>query len=732
MKKKFLSSLFALMVFCSTAFADYTTDYEITVPGDKMNMNYSQDSYNVLGTIKVSKKASDSEKNFDPSKEVVITANYSDKFMIGSATTDVQYKLCTGATQAEAKDLPSGGEITFSAASIESGTAEIELACYIKSDTSKLSAGYYFSKPKFTHKVKNVKNPEVGDIVNFGKFNGNALSWLVLDVDEKNNRALLITENCVAKDKFAVSNYEWSNSNVRAYLNGTDGNNFFTSSNFTDAEKERILNVSINKNNLSKKSDQIINSSGTDSVFLLSVKDANEYFENDEKRVSKFNNSNCRWWLRLSTQSYARAGYVSSKGKVFSDGTLVSYNTLCIRPAIWVTLSTGSTDEAKFESEIGFKKDTPSSECVIADGKSVIAMNEDEIKAKYENKTNIAITGTLDSAEELSEIIEKIGNVTMIDDLDLRELNISEVNLDKVTILNINLESNPYIKKVGSKNSSVITLNLSESSVEEIEANSCEFLEEVNLENCKKATKINFSQNYYLTKLAVKGCENLTDLSCESSELINLDIEGCTNLVKLNVKNNSLPKIKVSNENFPKLEDFTCGNQNLLRGLISSFNFNNFLQNSMISSAAVVGVSEENSELDSVKNLKAYDKSGNELVANLDKGTGQITISGEPYKLTYDYDTGFTKNGENILMDVTVEAGGEKNGSGGDGDGNYDDDDDDDEDDDDSSAKISSSGSGGCNSGFSFVSSLLLLNLTRRKFIKTRKKISVSLISEER
>ncbi|MBR1485999.1 MAG: hypothetical protein IJ597_01915 [Synergistaceae bacterium] len=30
-----------------------------------------------------------------------------------------------------------------------------------------------------------IKNPEVGDIVTFGKFNGSDLSWLVLDVDEK-------------------------------------------------------------------------------------------------------------------------------------------------------------------------------------------------------------------------------------------------------------------------------------------------------------------------------------------------------------------------------------------------------------------------------------------------------------------------------------------------------------------------------------------------------------------
>ncbi len=526
--------------------------------------------------------------------------------------------------------------------------------------------------------AQEVKNPEAGEIVKFGKFNGSELSWLVLDVDEKNKRALLITENCVVNQKFAYSNYEWSNSYVRAYLNSTDGNNFFTSSNFTDAEKEKILKVSINKNNLSKKSDQIINSSGPDSVFLLSVKDANEYFENDAKRVCKFNNSNCRWWLRLSTNSYAKAGYVSSKGKVFPDGTLVSY-ALAVRPAIWVTLPIDDT--------------TPTEDIITADGKSILAMTEDEIKAKYENKKNIAITGELDSSD-LATILEKIGKVTMIENLDLRELNISEFKLDHVTsLININFEGNQYIETVKTQDSSVFTLNLSGSSVKEIEVDSCEFLEEVNLENCENAVRVNFNQTS-LNKLVVKGCKNLTELSCEREKnediegLINLDIEDCTNLVKLNVKNNSLLKLKVSNDKFPKLEEFTCGNQYIQRGLIPTFNFNNFLQNSLISPATVADTAEENSDLNGIRNLKVYDESNMELEAKLDIQTGQITISGDPYRLTYDYDTGFINNGESILMDVTVEAGGERKGGV--------DEDEDNSSNNDSSSEISHSDSG-CN-----------------------------------
>ena len=536
-KKIFLSliSLIALIVFCSTAFADYTTDYEITVPDNEMHMNYSQGSYNVIGTIKVSKKESDNNKNFDPLKEVVITVNYSDKFELDGTSTNAQYKLCTGATKDEAKDLPSGSEIVFSAASIDAGTAEIKLACCIEGNTSSLSEGYYFSKPQFTHKIKSF---EVGNIVKFGKFN-----WLVLDLDEKNNRALLITENCVTKQKFADSNYEWSTSSVRAYLNGTDGNNFLTSSNFTDDDKARILNILINKTNLSKKSNQILNSNGTDYVFLLSVKDANEYFHDNSERVCKFNNSNCRWWLRLSTKSYARAAYVSSQGKVFPDGTLVSYNTLGVRPAIWIDLLTnGTTNTDKVELEIGFT--ISSAENVTADVNSILEMSEDEIKEKYENKANIAITGTAESTE-LAEILAKISKVTMIENLDLRELKISEIKLDNVNLWNINLEGNTNVKKVEIKNSLLVSLNLSKSSVEKIEVNSCEILSEAALTDCKEAIEVTFNETA-LSKLLVKGCEKLTTLYCENSALKNLDIKDCIKLEKLNCSNNSLPKLKVS------------------------------------------------------------------------------------------------------------------------------------------------------------------------------------------
>ena len=658
-------------------------------------MSYQQGSYNVIGTLKVSKTAADSDKNFDPLKTVIITANYSDKFETGSTSTNVQYKLYTGDSKSEAKDLPSGSEIVFSGASIEAGTAEVNLACSIEGDTSSLSDGYYFSKIKFTHKIT---KPQVGDIVNFGKFNGSALPWIVLTVDEKNNRMLLVTENCVTKQKFADSNYEWNNSSVRAYLNGTGNNQFFSDNNFDSDEKSRILNVSITQTtNQNKKSDQIVKSYGTDSVFLLSaadVSDSNGYFTDDSKRVCNLNNSACKWWLRSSSKYTANAGYVSSKGKVLTDGTKVSYTTLGVRPAIWIALVKGrSTNSAELESEIGFTKGgTPSTE---DDGNSILGMNENEIKEKYEGKDNITITGTLDSADKLSKIIEKISEVTLIENLDLRTLKISEIKLDDVNIWHINLKGNANVKKIEIQNSSVMSLDLSNSAVENINVKNCEILEAVTLEGCRQAVKVDFSETA-LAKLVVKGCEKLTELSCENSDLKNLDIANCNKLEKLNVKNNSLPKLKVSKKDFPNLTDFSCGNQKITSKLSQSFNLSNFLENLVISS----GTASDTSELDNVKNIKVYDEADNELSYELDKETGIITISGEPYTLTYDYDTGF----ENILMDVNVSLRNAEKWGAGDGD-------------DLSEENLLSDSNSGCNSGFGLIAALmalgLLLNLTR-------------------
>ena len=56
------------------------------------------------------------------------------------------------------------------------------------------------------------------------------------------------------------------------------------------------------------------------------------------------------------------------------------------------------------------------------------------------------------------------------------------------------------------------------------------------------------------------------------------------------------------------------------------------------------------SETENVKNLKAFDKSGNDIAADFDSETGTALFSEAPAKITYDYDTGFNS----VMMDVTI------------------------------------------------------------------------------
>ena len=78
----------------------------------------------------------------------------------------------------------------------------------------------------------------------------------------------------------------------------------------------------------------------TDRIFLLSVDEANQYFDNDAAR-------SCRgwWWLRTPVENLDKYHYryhytvysVSDRGII---STLYSFNeSLGVRPAMWIDLS---------------------------------------------------------------------------------------------------------------------------------------------------------------------------------------------------------------------------------------------------------------------------------------------------------------------------------------------------------------------------------------------------------
>ena len=100
--------------------------------------------------------------------------------------------------------------------------------------------------------------------------------------------------------------------------------------------KDRKLPISDGNNS---DSSTIINSSGSDTVFLLSATDANNtsYFADNAARVCKLGQSKCYWWLRSPGNDDGYAAIVDDDGYVFGDGLSV-LNGYGVRPAFWLKL----------------------------------------------------------------------------------------------------------------------------------------------------------------------------------------------------------------------------------------------------------------------------------------------------------------------------------------------------------------------------------------------------------
>ena len=201
----------------------------------------------------------------------------------------------------------------------------------------------------------------------FGKYNNETLKWRVLEVDEDNNRALLVTEKAV-KIMAYQSNLSinpansWLKSEVRTWLNGD----------FLDGlgnDKEKIIKVKLQAEtydetytnlNYHKSSEVEWNASGddADSVFLLSVADADNYFADDDDRVcyllSNSNTNPCFWWLRSPGFRDIDVAYVIEIGKVGYSGWYVNDNKyIAVRPAVWINLSSVETQKNNNSSGSG-------------------------------------------------------------------------------------------------------------------------------------------------------------------------------------------------------------------------------------------------------------------------------------------------------------------------------------------------------------------------------------------
>ncbi|MCL2773001.1 MAG: DUF5050 domain-containing protein [Oscillospiraceae bacterium] len=172
-----------------------------------------------------------------------------------------------------------------------------------------------------TSSASNSQSFAVGNTVQFG-----AYDWLVLDVQD--DKALIITKDCVALMKFVASDspayasYPYSGSNLRTYVD----RDFYNS--FSADEQSNIITTTITE----------YGSTLYDRIFLLSVDEAKEYFSSDTERAANYEGQPVIWWLRTNGTGNRLPG-VGSAGVIGENGIPIIYDDACgVRPAMWIQI----------------------------------------------------------------------------------------------------------------------------------------------------------------------------------------------------------------------------------------------------------------------------------------------------------------------------------------------------------------------------------------------------------
>ena len=192
----------------------------------------------------------------------------------------------------------------------------------------------------YSKAAKEVKNVQVGSIIEFGNYGGEKITWRVLDVVD--GKAFVVAEDAVDLGYFNETNEAviWEDSDIRNFLNDS-----FYSSAFGLFEKNRILNTNNVSNTLT--STKIT----TDKVFLLSAGEVESYLAGKIKKTTcspnsyaaskgiDFDNNKCWYWLRDTGMEDYRALVVVSDGSKNVWGFEVAAPDGGIRPAMWIKIS---------------------------------------------------------------------------------------------------------------------------------------------------------------------------------------------------------------------------------------------------------------------------------------------------------------------------------------------------------------------------------------------------------
>ena len=188
---------------------------------------------------------------------------------------------------------------------------------------------------------KKDKNPEykVGETIEFGNYpqeedgTEKPIEWIVMK--NEGNQVLLLSKYVLDAKPYnkGWENVTWQTSDIRQWLN-----NEFSTTAFNKSEKAKIQ-TSLIKNEYNDTEDK---------VFLLSEKEAETLFSNDEERIAKATEyaeksgvyvneeKSVLWWLRSSGDDSSLAAEVNDDGWVDRRGDDVDYDYDGVRPALYL------------------------------------------------------------------------------------------------------------------------------------------------------------------------------------------------------------------------------------------------------------------------------------------------------------------------------------------------------------------------------------------------------------
>lgn len=201
------------------------------------------------------------------------------------------------------------------------------------------------------YKVEKLKTAKAGDYVFFGKYeqdnntsNGKEdIEWLVLEV--KDGKVLLISKYALDCKPYntGYTDITWETCTLRKWLN-----NDFINAAFSADEKAMIPTVTVSADKNPEYGTNPGNAT-QDRVFLLSITEANKYFNSNGARqceptdyavangARKVDSGNY-WWLRSPGYYQDAAAFIYYDGDVCEVGERDDYD-YAVRPALWVNLS---------------------------------------------------------------------------------------------------------------------------------------------------------------------------------------------------------------------------------------------------------------------------------------------------------------------------------------------------------------------------------------------------------